>query len=235
MKDEVNFGSVDATTLSERTLMHVRDLIIAGRIEPGRWFRMADLALALGTSITPVRSALLALEREGLVEVAKARGIRIIPVTRQDIQDAYFMQAFLSGELAARAAQARDAQLVTQLEGLQRRMEDAVRGRSSEDVDDLNWQFHRTINVRAASPRLARMLRLVSRSVPHAFHRLVPGWSRQSMKHHRALMRALAAGLPEHARRVAEEHVRTGCDLLIKRLEKSHYWQSEAAASHSSS
>jgi len=231
VKRDVDLGFVDATTLSDRTLTHMRDLIIAGKIEPGRWFRMADLALSLGTSITPVRTALLALEREGLVEVAKARGVRVTPVTRKDIRDAYLVQAFLSGELASRAAKDGDDEFVQELEELQRRMELVVRGKSSESIDDLNWHFHRTINVRADSPRLARILRLVTRSVPHDFHRLVPGWSKQAMKHHRALMQALAAGLPEQARRVAEEHVRTGCDLLIKRLEKSHYWSNRKAPS----
>ncbi|TAM76972.1 GntR family transcriptional regulator [bacterium] len=214
-----------ASSLSVRTLTHLRDLIIAGRILPMTWLRMADIAGGLGTSITPVRSALLALEREGLVEIAKARGVRVIPMTRADIRDAYLMHEFLCGEMAARAALTIDEPLLQACRALQRRMERALTQRSSETIDGLNWEFHRVINGCAHSPRLARMLRQVTRSVPHAFHRLVPGWSRKAMPHHRALIEALASGSAEAARTTAQLHVRVGCELLLVRLERSGYWK----------
>ena len=215
----------DASSLSVRTLTHLRDLIIAGRLSPMTWLRMADIAGGLGTSITPVRSALLALEREGLVEIAKARGVRVIPMTRADIRDAYLVHEFLCGEMAARAALTIDEPLLQAIQTLQRRMERALTHRSGEPIDALNWEFHRLINGCARSPRLARMLRLVTRSVPHAFHRLVPGWSRKAMPHHRALIRALASGSAETARTTAQQHVRVGCELLLARLERSGYWK----------
>ncbi|TAM60845.1 GntR family transcriptional regulator [bacterium] len=215
----------EASSLSVRTLTHLRDLIIAGRLAPLTWLRMADLAGGLGTSITPVRSALLALEREGLVEIAKARGVRVIPMTRADIRDAYLVHEFLCGELAARAALTIDQPSLQACQQLQRRMERALTQRSGETIDALNWEFHRLINRCAHSPRLSRMLRQVTRSVPHAFHRLVPGWSKKAMPHHRALLAALASGSTEAARTTAKLHVRVGCELLLARLERSGYWK----------
>ncbi|MDE2571676.1 MAG: GntR family transcriptional regulator [bacterium] len=214
----------DAThdaTLSQRSLAYLRDLIVAGRIDSTRWMRMADLARALGTSITPVRSALMELEREGLVEIAKARGVRVIPMTREDVRDVYLLHAFLSGELAARAAARALPPLLEACRRLQRRMERVAAGRSKESIDDLNWKFHRLINLEAGAPRLARILRQVSYSVPHAFHAMVPGWSHLAMQHHRALIGALESGSAQEARNWAEEHVRVGCALLLEQLERS--------------
>ena len=203
--------------------MAIRDRILAGALPHDRWLRIADLAAELGTSVTPVRTALLTLEQQGLVEVAKARGFRAIPPTRRDVTDAYLITAFLSGELTARTASLAEKPLA-RCEGIHDEMIAVADGTRPGDVDELKWEFHRTIHGAAASPRAASTLRAVTRSVPHAFHRLVPGWTEVALVHHREILDALRNRDSEKARRAAERHVLLGCEMLVEHFERSGYW-----------
>src|SRR5271163_3485470 len=100
MKARLGVTRIDSSTLSKRVLVQLRDRIIGGAVAGETWLRLADLADELGTSITPVRTALAELETQGLVAVAKARGYRVVPPTDADIRDAYLVIGFLSGELS---------------------------------------------------------------------------------------------------------------------------------------
>lgn len=218
MSAPLGIERIDASNLSERVLARVRDQIIGGALPSGKWLRLADLAHELGTSITPVRSALARLESQGLVEVAKARGYRVIPPTAADIADAYLIVRFLSGELGARAARMADTPFVERCRELAQTVERAASASPAEDIDAANWKFHRTINAQAGAPRLRRVLRTVTRSVPHDFHRIVPGWTPVAIDHHSELVEALAAGDAGRARAVAENHVALGCAQLLDHL-----------------
>lgn len=65
---------------SEVVLESLRGWIVSGVLAPGETLRDSELAAAFGISRTPVREALLRLEREGLVESSPGRWTRVTPV-----------------------------------------------------------------------------------------------------------------------------------------------------------
>jgi DNA-binding GntR family transcriptional regulator len=72
---------------------------------PGHQALEQEVALALGMSRTPVREALVRLQSEGLVEVKPRHGMRVLPVSPQDMQEIYQVLTALEGmavELLAR-------------------------------------------------------------------------------------------------------------------------------------
>ncbi len=218
MKARLGVTRIDSSTLSKRVLVQLRDRIIGGAVQGDTWLRLADLADELGTSITPVRTALAELETQGLVAVAKARGYRVVPPTDADIRDAYLVIGFLSGELSARAAARADDAFVEHLVRLDKAVVAADRSGSSEAVDAANWEFHRWINLRAGAPRLALELRSLTHSVPHDFHGIVSGWTELAIKHHRKIVAAIADRDPVAARAAAEKHVELGRTYLLQHL-----------------
>ncbi|GAC1548005.1 MAG: GntR family transcriptional regulator [Candidatus Velthaea sp.] len=224
MDERFAIAAVENIALSDRVVVRIRDGIVAGRLPTDRWLPIAHLASAMGVSSTPVRAALARLENEGLIEVAKARGFRIIPMTRADVTDVYLVNQFLAGEFAARAALVRDATMIAECERLDREMNDVVEGRSTADIDVLNSAFHRTINKAAHALRLERVLRNTVRSVPHAFHEMVPNWKILAMAQHRAMLDAIRRGDSDAARTAAANHIAHGCELLLAQLERIGYW-----------
>ena len=88
---------------SLRTILALRDLILSGELKAGE--RLSELAIVdrLGVSRTPVRTALLRLEEEGLLEAIPSGGYTVRHFSEADIFDAIETRGTLEG-LAARLA-----------------------------------------------------------------------------------------------------------------------------------
>ncbi len=96
----------DAGQLSGRVAAALRESIMVGDLRAPAFVRTEHVAAELGVSATPVREALMLLHSEGVVRWEPRRGFRVVPVTRRDVDDLFVVQAFIAGELAARAAEA---------------------------------------------------------------------------------------------------------------------------------
>jgi DNA-binding GntR family transcriptional regulator len=214
--------------LADDVAAYVRDLIVSGQVRSGEFLRLESLAAALGTSITPVREALLALRGEGFVTSEPRRGFRVASFTRQDVADVYLVQSYLAGELAARACEALDRGEVEGLEGVQADLRAAHRSRNAEAVERLNHDFHRRINRAAAAPKLTRFLVTATRYSPRLFFARVAGWAQASVDDHDAVLAALADRDAARARAVMAEHVTKAGALLADHLERQGVWAPEA-------
>lgn len=64
----------------------VSTAIVTGEIPPGTMLTAPSLAVSFDVSVTPVREALLNLERRGLVEIARNKGFRVTSVNRRDLE-----------------------------------------------------------------------------------------------------------------------------------------------------
>lgn len=73
---------------SLKTILSLRDLILSGELKPGE--RLSELAIVdrLGVSRTPVRTALVRLEEEGLLEAIPSGGYAVRHFSEADIFDA---------------------------------------------------------------------------------------------------------------------------------------------------
>src|SRR6201998_4634366 len=91
--------------LSDEVAGHLRAAILSGTLRPGTFIRLDETAAKLGVSATPVREALLKLRGEGMVQLEPHRGHVVLPLSRQDIDDIFWMQATIAQELATSAAQ----------------------------------------------------------------------------------------------------------------------------------
>src|ERR1700740_361417 len=77
--------------LSDEVAGHLRAAIMSGKLHPGTYIRLDETAAELGVSITPVREALLKLRGEGMVQLEPHRGHVVVPLTRQRIQDIFWL------------------------------------------------------------------------------------------------------------------------------------------------
>ena len=86
-----------------RAQMRLREMILAAELPAGA--RIAELTLVdkLGVSRTPIRTALMKLEQEGLLESLTNGGYAVRTFTERDVSDAIELRGTLEG-LAARLA-----------------------------------------------------------------------------------------------------------------------------------
>jgi DNA-binding GntR family transcriptional regulator len=67
----------------------VRELILEGRLEPGKKISERTLCAAIGVSRTPLREALKVLASEGIVTLSPNRGASVSPITRREIVEVF--------------------------------------------------------------------------------------------------------------------------------------------------
>lgn len=74
-------------SLREQVEDSVGAAITSGEFAPGELFSAPALAAEYGVSATPVREAMLNLEKRGMVEIVRNKGFRVTAVSEQDLRD----------------------------------------------------------------------------------------------------------------------------------------------------
>jgi len=140
-------SSVPAATggsLVEVAYRTMRQRVIDNVWSPGYRALEQELALELGMSRTPVREALLRLQNEGLVEVIPRHGMRVLPVSADDMRDIYEMLTALEAMAAELAVRRRPSK--AQLKPLVDAARDMERALKADDLDAwaaADESFHR--------------------------------------------------------------------------------------------
>jgi DNA-binding GntR family transcriptional regulator len=126
----------NGTSLVDEIIVKVGTDIIEGRLGPGDDLNSVELARAFGTSRTPVREALLTLQREGFVDITAHRRPRVAALSFDEVRDMYRVRAHLY-QMVSRCvvAVATEADLA-ELRGVQDRLRDAV---NASDIDRYFW------------------------------------------------------------------------------------------------
>lgn len=163
----------DSGSSAVKAQLRLREMILAGELPGGA--RIAELALVerLGVSRTPIRSALMRLEQEGLLEALPNGGYAVRTFSERDAADAIELRGTVEG-LAARLAAERGAAQVVLAEARQCLAQvDAVLASPALDDESfsryvaLNRRFHALLWEMAGSAVLLREIERVV-SLPFA-------------------------------------------------------------------
>lgn len=213
--------------LSEEVADHVRTRIMSGEVRPGDFIRLDETAAALGVSVTPVREALLTLRGEGLVDLVPRRGYLVSPMSRQDIEDIFWLQAELSKRIVDRAITRYDAET---LDFHARLIEDFEKASTSGDTNGVvhaQYAIHRTLNRTSRSDKLSRFLSNAARYMPYRLYADDPDWRAGALVDHRRMLEALRDGDVETAHAVVDAEFTNGARLLVAHLERAGVWDGE--------
>ncbi|OBI79296.1 GntR family transcriptional regulator [Mycobacterium asiaticum] len=208
--------------LSDEVAGHLRTAIMSGTLRPGTFIRLDETAAELGVSITPVREALLKLRGEGMVQLEPHRGHVVLPLTRQDIDDIFWLQATIARELAVTATDRITERDIAELERINDLLAAAVTAADTEAIASLEFSFHRVFNQASGRIKLAWFLLSAARYMPAQLYAADPQWGASAIDNHRRLIAGLrardAVAVVEHtvwqftdaARRLTETLDRTG-------------------------
>ncbi|OMC43314.1 GntR family transcriptional regulator [Mycobacterium sp. IS-2888] len=188
--------------LSDEVAGRLRAAIMSGTLRPGTFIRLDETAAELGVSITPVREALLKLRGEGMVQLEPHRGHFVLPLTRQDIQDIFWLQATIARELAAAATDHITDGEIDELDRINHALEAAVGSGDAEAIAGIEFAFHRVFNQASGRIKLAWFLLNAARYMPVLVYAGDPEWGVAAVDNHRKLIAALrkrdAAAVIEH-------------------------------------
>jgi len=120
-------------SLVESAYQTMRRRVIDNVWPPGYRALEQELALALGMSRTLMREALVRLKNEGLVELIPRHGMRVLPVSADDMRDIYEMLTALEPMAAELAVRRRPSK--AQLQPLLDASRDMERALKADDLD----------------------------------------------------------------------------------------------------
>ena len=207
-----------SNTVRVRARLHraLRDLIVTGKLEAGEKLNELRLSRQLKTSRTPLREALLHLEREGLVRSDMRRGFTVELLSSRDVREIYPVLAQLE-ILAVRGS----ARFVPPLLPRLAKINDAfARARTPLRALDLDTLWHDTLMSESKNARLAAIvsnLRLAIRRYEHMYM-TQPGLTSVSVSQHKAIMAAFQRGDVKAALEALEENYRFGMEALLRKM-----------------
>jgi DNA-binding GntR family transcriptional regulator len=210
--------------LSDEVASRLRADIMTGKLRPGTFIRLDETAAQLGVSITPVREALRTLRGEGMVQLEPHRGHVVVPLTRGDIEDIFWLQATIAKELAATAADRITDTEIDELERLNDALATAIEHGAPEEVVAAEFVFHRAFNRATGRIKLAWFLLHVARYLPGEVYAGDPGWGVSAVTGHRELIAALRRHDVDTVVRVTGGEFADGARRLIERLDESGLW-----------
>jgi DNA-binding GntR family transcriptional regulator len=187
-------GVEGSSSLAFAIFREVAISIVEGRLLPGNEVNSAELAREFNTSRTPVREALLMLEREDLVIVPPRRRPYVSEVALSQVREIYEIRASLYALVSELLIQRASDEGIATLHDWQAKL---VRDAQAGDVDGYFWHnvgFRNTEASLSGNGELQRRLSSLGLQM-HRFRHLslsLPGRLLNSLADHDRLVRAYA-------------------------------------------
>ena len=204
----------------------LREALAAGRFQPNDRLRIRELALQLGTSVTPVRDAMLQLVQEEALVLRSLRDFRVPVLSVARYLEIRSLRLELEGLGAFEAAQRIDEASLADLERLLQANEDAIARHDLAAALQCNQAFHLGLAQAAGMPTLKRFVdHLWMQTAPLIAAGYAAFTPEMRVGHHRAIITALRQRDGAAARRAIEQDILDGgAQMLayVMRLERSH-------------
>jgi DNA-binding GntR family transcriptional regulator len=179
-----------------------KEWIITLELKPGEVIVEADLADSLGVSKTPLRSALLQLERDGFVTSIAYKGSRVRPISASSVQKLFQLREALESFAMVHFVETATPEDIQALQQIQSDLKAAYETGDLETAYRRDAAFHEYPVQHLRNPHFARLMTNISdhrRRLRHALREVLPD-PKHMMSRHNALLRALKKHDVERAR-----------------------------------
>ena len=200
----------------DRVYAWLRDGIISGALEGGRFLDELWVSGVVGVSRTPVREAFHRLEAERFISLLPRKGAQVRTVTARELEEVYQSRRLIEGHALGEVCAAR-AGAPAEMAGLIEEMDRAGKDRDWFAVSGLDRRFHRAIVNAAGNSVLTELYdTLRSRQQRVAVRALEARPERLSIidAEHRQLVAAIDAHEPATALRLLNEHLRPVSEVV---------------------
>ena len=205
-------------SLAEQVFERLENDILTGKYQRGEILTELKLVTDLGVSRTPVREALHRLEQEHIIEIA-SKGILILGVTEQDLEDIFAVRLQIEGMASYHAAKRITEEELRELRETLELQEFYVTKKDPEKIKKMDSLFHQLIYRFCGSTVLFDTLMPLHKKVQKYRRASVENNDRaqQSAREHRAIYEAISARDAELASRYTAEHIANAAGHILNK------------------
>lgn len=215
-------GQIKTPTYKEQAYQLIKEAVLYQKFQTNAIYSQEAICQELGISRTPVREALLELQKEGYIHFCRGKGIQIVELDDKAIRDILEMRLYLEGivaELAAKRATQADLDYIAEC------LENNQSYQHKNDIVlsyRMDHQFHRSIALAAHNEMLYNSLDSVLNHYLR-FEALTVYQNassvRLSLEEHQDIYEAVCSHAPEEAHAAAIRHMKGAYQRTL-----GHYW-----------
>jgi DNA-binding GntR family transcriptional regulator len=206
--------------LRERAYDALRDAIVRLELPPGQALTERVLSERLGVSKSPIRDALIHLEREGLVRSTPFKGFEVAPLTEADCREVFQFREALEVYCVDRFARGHDAAALAAVEETHREQAGFIEaGRPLEAYT--RSRFHALLMASLRNPTFLSASRIVQAHVQRIQHvaAAIGGQIEQTHREHGDIIEAIRARDAAAAAGRMRAHIYSVLDQVVRSAE----------------
>ena len=214
----LEFKQVPQENLGEVVYKTISEALISGDLRAGDKLRIREIAAQMGTSVTPVRDAILRLVQENAIILRNARDIRVRALSLEEYIEIRTIRIELEGLAAAQAAKKVTKEDIDRIEKLFSEGEKAVKHGDFSTSTKLNQQFHFELVKIAQAPILLEILEGLWMRIGPLIAGAYEAGDLDMVKHHRPIINAIKERNPKKARAAIKNDLMAGGEIIREYL-----------------
>lgn len=202
--------------LADEVYDQLVNAIMNREIGPDDRLVQEKLAAELQISRTPVREALMRLEKEGVLHLANSGGFRLAKISEEETLELYQARSAIEGQAARILAARNDKRELDRLRALITRTED-LKNPTTRDYFTANREIHRAFMEAAGNKFLLEMFDMIwGRAMAfHLFAAIENADIAKSLGNHIVLVDVIATGDRAAALEAFTAHIQEGFELHL--------------------
>jgi DNA-binding GntR family transcriptional regulator len=220
----ISLGKIERRRAVDDVHQAIREAILDRRFPPRMRLNVEELALQLGVSLTPVRSAIQLLAAEGLVDVHSRSGTFVATISRRELEETFEIRCALECLAAEKAAERLTDKDIEQARKLYDVMLRLRKTESQRKIhDEANFGLHEIIIRASGNQRLADIYESLQAHIAMCrLHRMDESWhSRlpQEQKEHMEIVEAMEKRDAKALVKALRSHILRAKDALLEHIE----------------
>ncbi|MDU2066377.1 MAG: GntR family transcriptional regulator [Sporomusaceae bacterium] len=195
----------------------LREQILSGELNGGVQLKQEELAVKFGVSMSALREALKTLEAEDLVSFYPNRGVIVKALTAEEAQEIFDIRLFLElGALELAIPELTEEDFAEAAAILKQAQTES----HTQQLSELNWQFHEILYQSAKRPTLLKLIRNMHNNVER-YMRLylsILQYQSRSQEEHQAMLLACQERNIQAAQDILRKHMKNASENLMKYL-----------------
>ena len=216
---------IDRTSTAAKVADHLRERIASGALNPGHRITELEVCSELEVSRSPVREALFALAREGLVTLIPYKGAIVSELDRERFEDLLRFRVVLEEFAVGRAIEVASERDLQKLEKIIPKIRKNGEAGNLAGAVEADLQSHETIIALAQSPLLLatytgmlNQLRLYIRLTSNYYEHV-----EDLAREHEELLDAIKRRDIARAKTLLRDHIHHGYEDAVGELDKHSF------------